>query len=332
MELIPLVVASGGAAALAAAALVRLQPWLPILDVPNERSSHDVPKPRTGGIALLLGLALGALVAGGGLLRDRPHAAWLLGGCGFFFALGFTDDVRRLRARTRLSLQAAFCLALAALGPRLEFVELPGLDPFPLAPAVGVSLTAFWLVGFVNLFNFMDGIDGLAASEACLVGVLMFWVTGDVLALLVAASSAGFLALNLQPSRLFMGDGGSYLLGFLLAYLSLTLSRPAGGSVPFETFVLFSGTFIADTTVTLLRRMANGEPFMESHRSHYYQRLTELGFSHSAVTGMNLSAGLALGAGGWAYARVPEFRLPVLGAAMLLMGCLFGWIHARRGP
>lgn len=321
-----LAAACAGTAVLAAALtalLVRWQASIAILDVPNPRSSHRFPKPRTGGIAVFLALACGSL-AWAALRGARPHPGpaelWGIGGAAAFFALGLAEDILSLPARLRLLIQAAFSLAVATWGPRLEVIGLAGFSWAP-PPALAIALTAFWYTGFINLFNFMDGIDGLAAGEAALVGLFLALAARTPAALLVSAAAAGFLVHNREPSKIFLGDGGSYLLGYVLAVLSVAGARTA----PFAVYVLFLGTFIADSTATLARRLLRGEDCFRAHRSHYYQRLTDLGFSHAQVCGMNLGLTTLLGLSGWLYGASGAVAQ---GSLLALWALGFAAIHA----
>jgi UDP-GlcNAc:undecaprenyl-phosphate GlcNAc-1-phosphate transferase len=238
------------------------QRWF--LDHPNQRSLHASPIPRTGGLAIVPGAAAGMLWVGNAWLYAIPALALLL--------LSVVDDWRGLPAPVRLlgHLAAAFAfvyLAFPALG-------IPTL----LLLAVGVG----WMT---NLYNFMDGADGLAGGMA-LFGfgfyALAAWTTGQpgfaLVNLCVAAAAGAFLLFNFPPARIFMGDGGSIPLGFLAAALGLTGWRD--GLWPLWFPVVVFGPFVVDASVTLLRRGLRGEKVWEAHRSHYYQRLILMGWSH----------------------------------------------------
>lgn len=275
------------------------------MDIPNARSSHKSPKPRTGGIAIFVAFISG--VAIWPAIIPQPPITYektcIVVGAAAFFLLGLLEDIRHLPEWFRFMIQASLSLVVASFGPRLNSLEIPGLGACPLAAPLAVGITAFWYTGFVNLFNFLDGLDGYAAGEAAILGVMMATVSEPVWPLLVSAAAVGFLLLNRQPSRIFMGDSGSYLLGFLVAVLSVSGASPGRFHVPFAVYLLFSGTFIADASVTLLRRSIRGERWYEAHRSHYYQKLTDLGFSHMQVCGMNILVTLLLGMSGWIYIR-----------------------------
>lgn len=317
------------------ASLVRWQRRIPIMDTPNARSSHQFPKPRTGGIAIFIAFLCGYLAwtwLSGARLEGKDNVC-VLAGAAAFFLLGLVEDIRHLPEWFRFLMQATLSLAVAATGPKLDSLEIPGLGVRALPPALALGLTTFWYTGFVNLFNFLDGIDGYAAGEAALVGLMMAAVSAPLWPLLVSASALGFLLLNRQPSRIFMGDSGSYLLGYLLAVLSVIGSTRSAAPVPFAVYVLFLGTFIADATVTLARRIVRGERWFKAHRSHYYQKLTDLEFSHGQVSLMNLGMTTLLGGSGWLYIRsAPAWRGALLLGWALAFACAFIEIHKQETP
>lgn len=311
---------------------------LPVYDVPNERSSHNTPTLRLGGVAIAVGLGLAAMV----LLRQpamraRPETLWVLAGGLYFFFLGLCEDVYQLPEWVRLLAQTAFAALMAAFGPRLSGLELPGLGTFSLPDWASVLATTVWYVGYVNSFNFMDGTDGMAAGQAVVVGSALAILGGIPLGWAVAGAALGFLLHNLQPSRIFMGDSGSYLLGFALAGMSVSASSEAGhGPLPFLAVCLLSATFIADTTVTLARRVSRGETWFKAHRSHHYQQMTDAGYSHRAVAAANFSLTALFAVASSRYAHSGDLgRVGILCAAMLALGTGFKAITSgasrRRG-
>lgn len=261
--------------------------WLHFLDMPNERSLHATPTPRTGGVGVMAGvLAAGAWVA----LLGRPGwaEAIALPGAGLLASLGLVDDRRSLSARVRLLGQVAVAaLFLALAGFPLHWWEWP--------------LLGLGLVWMSNLYNFMDGSDGLAGGMA-LFGFSFLaaaaWLAGEAglaaLAASVAAAAAGFLCFNLHPARIFMGDVGSVPLGFLAG--ALGIAGWARGAWPLWFPLLVFAPFILDATVTLAKRALRGERVWQAHRSHYYQRLVRLGLGHRRTAW--LAYALMAGAGG----------------------------------
>lgn len=216
--------------------------------------------------------------------------------CTFLFALamfllGFYDDLRNLSPLFRFLVQfVSASLLLVFLTPLLPDVSLWKW----VFPGWALVLPgAFWVVWMLNLYNFMDGIDGLAGGEAAVASSFFFLVfawygkSGWAVAnLVVAAASMGFLVHNWPPARIFMGDGGSAFLGAFYGMQSVVaaLSTP----VPFLVLVLPFANFILDTTFTLFRRMLGGEKWYHAHRSHVYQRMTDLGMTHGKVTSIEL--------------------------------------------
>jgi Fuc2NAc and GlcNAc transferase len=276
--------------ALAAAALLtelmrRIALGSGVLDVPNPRSSHGVPTPRGGGVAIVLVTTAGlTILALRGILR--PDLLYALAGGGIAVALvGLIDDRRSSSARVRLSVH--FAAALWALW------WLGGLPPLRIGTYV---LTSGWLgdvsgalgiVWAINLFNFMDGIDGIAASEAIFVAVagsLALTVNAGIglAALTFAAACSGFLLWNWPPAKIFLGDAGSGYLGYVIVVLAVAATRD--NPVALWVWLILGGAFFADATVTLVRRALRNERVHEAHRSHAYQWLARRWGSHGKVT------------------------------------------------
>lgn len=234
------------------------------MDVPNERSLHGVPTPRTGGIGLFLGAAIAWILTGGGAL------AYLALITAAISAIFLVDDVRSLSVGVRFTAQF-----VAAIG----FVVVSGL------PLWLLSLLVLGIVWSMNLYNFMDGANGLAGGMA-VVGFGAYALAalaggaGDLamISAIVAGAALGFLAWNFDPARIFLGDAGSIPLGFLAAAIGLLGWH--GGVWPFWFPLLVFSPFVLDATVTLVRRGLRGEKVWQAHRVHYYQRLVGLGWSH----------------------------------------------------
>ncbi len=248
---------------------------LRILDHPNARSLHQRPVPRTGGLAILAGLA-----AGGGTLlalgAARPGAAgWpAVAALAVLAAVSFIDDRRHIAPGWRLLVQIAVAVVLAG---QVYGDAGAGFLVWPLL--------VLFLVWMINLYNFMDGMDGFAAGMAVAgFGTLAliagwqgaFWLSG--VCGVVAAAALGFLVMNFPPARLFMGDLGSTLLGAMAGVMLLLFHRE--GILPVWLGGLVFSPFIVDATVTLVRRILRGERFWEAHRQHYYQRLVRRGWGH----------------------------------------------------
>lgn len=297
-----------------------------VLDRPNERSSHAAPVPRGGGIAVVAAAAAGWLwLAATGpeleLARWLPPVAAALA----LAAISFADDVRSMGAGIRLAVQAAaVAVGLWALDGRGALAAL--------APAwIDLPLTAICWLWFVNLYNFMDGIDGITGTETVSIGVgiagLAVAGTAPAVlagpALVLAAAAAGFLVWNWHPARIFLGDVGSVPLGYLLSFL---LVMAAGESfVGLAAALVLPLVYLVDATMTLARRLARGENPTHAHREHVYQRAVIAGASHSAVCLRIAAANSCLAALAW-------FMAPVSSATALLLaaGVVLGLFVALR--
>jgi len=258
-----------------------------LIDIPNSRSSHTIPTPRGGGVAIVISFLLALpLMASLGFVA-WPLAAALLGAGSGIALLGFLDDHGHISARWRLL--GHFIAAAWSL------FWLGGLPPLTLLGFtlelgwIGHLLAAIYLVWLLNLYNFMDGIDGIASLEAicvCLGGALLYGLNSQtslaVLPLLLAFAVAGFLYWNFPTARIFMGDAGSGFLGITLGILSLQASWAAPQL--FWSWLILLGVFIVDATWTLLRRLLRGEKVYEAHRSHAYQFASRQFGKHLPVT------------------------------------------------
>lgn len=258
-----------------------------LMDRPNERSSHTVPTPRGGGVAIVFTVLLGLIVLVA-LGRVPDDLAVGLGVGGAVIALlGFVDDRQGLPARWRFLGHALCGVWLAMqLGPVPPVTVFGFLVPLGW---VGEALALVYLVWSINLYNFMDGIDGIASIQVITVslgGALLAWMVGLPEALpvafLLAAAALGFLAWNFPKARIFMGDAGSGFLGFAMGALALWY----GHRWPhlFWCWFILNGSFMVDATTTLVRRVRRGERFHVAHRSHAYQYAARLAGSHVPVT------------------------------------------------
>lgn len=264
-----------------------------ILDRPNQRSSHKQATPRGGGIAVVA-----AILAGFGvlILTGQPLQA----GIGTVIAVtiaiaavSWVDDVRGLPAFVRLGLQAV------CVGVSLYLLPLPVpaiIADFPgWAQATIMGLAWLW---FINLYNFMDGIDGITGIETLVITigisvVLQVGNSGHALiapALIIAAAMPGFLKWNWPPAKIFMGDVGSVALGYLLGWLLLA-STSDGSTL---AAIIVSGYYLADATMTLIRRALKGEKVWQAHRQHAYQTALRNGMTHGMVSTCIGILGIAL--------------------------------------
>lgn len=291
-----------------------------LIDVPNQRSSHGQPKPRGGGVGVVFGLLVGVAIASWGHDFHRPTLV-LLSGALICAALGLWDDVRRLSVAPRLIVQTAVSTWLVfETGP---LIRLPLPEPLDVPiGALGFVFPLFWLVGVMNFFNFMDGIDGLATGQAVAGSLLVIassWSSdAPILAMALAGALLGFLPFNWWPSRIFLGDVGSLPVGFLLAGLPLLSPSPESPRAVLATAIGLS-LFLLDPVVTLWRRWRRGAPLGQSHREHLYQQFLGAKDPHGPVALALVGAGLCLSFLGFAV-----YRWPAAGwAGVLVAASLF---------
>lgn len=292
-----------------------------LMDIPNARSSHSVPTPRGGGVAIVLSFLLALPLLGMAGWLAWPLVCALLGAGGGIAVLGFLDDHGHIAARWRLL--GHF------LGAGWALFWLGGLPPLSVLSFslnlgwLGHMLATIYLVWLLNLYNFMDGIDGIASIEAicvCLGGALLYSMLGQVglalLPLLLVAAVAGFLLWNFPPARIFMGDAGSGFLGIALGVLSLQAAWQSPQLL--WSWLILLGVFIVDATFTLLRRLVRGDKVYEAHRSHAYQYASRQFGAHRPVTLAVLAINL-----GW---LLPMALWVGLGGVDGLLGLLIAYL------
>jgi len=315
-----IVAASGLLSGLATRALIPVLRRSGALDRPNDRSSHVVPTPRGGGIAVIGVMLLAWLgVAAAGWVTSAVVPVSLA--AGLLAAVCWIDDLRGLSPLTRLAAQAAaVAIGLLAL-PETDNAVRGWLGPTAYFTALGL----LWL-WWVNLYNFMDGIDGIAGSEAAAIGggLLLLAALGSgvdpSVALLSSAllgAALGFLVWNWSPARIFLGDVGSAPLGYLTGYLLIGLAAAGRWKIA----LILPLYFLADATITLGRRLLRGERVWQPHRQHFYQQAVRRGLDHAAVVKRVIAADVLLMACGWAAengAAVPALAAAAVVVALLL--------------
>jgi UDP-N-acetylmuramyl pentapeptide phosphotransferase/UDP-N-acetylglucosamine-1-phosphate transferase len=312
--------------------LARSDSFLFKLDHPNERSLHDIPIPRTGGVAMIGSLSLGIIAAHAfGLLLGWVYLeSWILGMTILLGLVSFMDDRGGVPVWFRLGCQFS-ASAILVLGAELILpaIEFPLLGTVELRWVAG-ALTILLLIWFTNLYNFMDGMDGFAGGMTVigcgLLGYLGWQAHHPVIsfiATLQAAAAAGFLVHNFPPAKIFMGDVGSVSTGFLAAALIVLGCRDGVFDV-WVPLIVFS-PFIVDATVTLIRRALHHEKVWEAHREHYYQRLVLSGWGHRRTVLAEYGVMALCGALALVYQYgSEEWRLIILGVwGMLFLSLAF---------
>ncbi|MEM7360983.1 MAG: glycosyltransferase family 4 protein [Pseudomonadota bacterium] len=257
-----------------------------IVDTANDRSLHQGSVPRGGGLVIATLLFLSLIFMA--IYTERYAVFSGLATSVFAWAtLSWWDDQHDLSPRRRLLFQLSFAaLILLAFGYVTE-IRISDLSSIQLY-GLGTVITFIGLMWFTNLYNFMDGMDGLAASQSVIAAITLafwFWQAGDphlsLVCLLLAASCYGFLWWNWQPAKIFMGDVGSITLGSFFGVMIIFANTRY--QIPVISLVLLFGVFVFDASLTILRRILRREQFWLPHRSHYYQRLALCGFDHAKI-------------------------------------------------
>lgn len=293
------------------AVLCRTSARLARLDYPNERSLHDHPRPRTGGLAVL---AAGALCADFLWLQAGTpgEPAWVGLGAGLVAAVSFLDDRADVPPLIRLGVHFLAAGLVAWSG----FVLLEEDGPHRYLLAGGFVLALVWMT---NLYNFMDGMDGFAGGMTVVAFTAFAWLAAragaDTLSTVSAAwaaAAAGFLVFNFPPARIFMGDAGASTIGFILGVLALSGVRRGLWTWPAALLVL--SPFVVDATVTLVGRLVKGERVWQPHRRHFYQRLVRAGWGHRRTVLLEyaLMIGCAATAVVWSARGADSWTMPLV--------------------
>lgn len=295
------------------------------LDHPNARSSHFIPTPRGGGVVFSIGwIATLSILAYFGVI-SKSFVGFFLPAL-FLGVVGFWEDIKGISSTIRFVFQIlAAAASLYLIGESGEIIRV-WLPILPLSAAF--ALLVFTVVWIINLYNFMDGSDGLAATQ----GIFVFGVGGyllyqfqayelSILAWSLCALLAGFLTWNWPVARIFMGDSGSCFLGLTIALFALLGQKYY--QMPFTFWIILTGTFWFDATATLIRRMLSLEAWYKPHRSHAYQRLLQRGWSHQKLLLSSIVINILLS--GLAIVACIDLRLQSfsLGVSVAILACLY---------
>ena len=295
--------------------LIRLFKHRAILDLPNDRSLHATPVPRGGGWAIFTAFALGCLVF-------RPHiigALPLIAATILLMLISWWDDLKNISQLPRFGAQIiAVIIGLIYLQGGL----FAGIVP----PALDYAVTALAWLWFINLFNFMDGMDGLAGGEAALILLGLFLCGGHLAALLLVAAILGFLIWNWAPAKIFLGDVGSIPLGYVIGFFLIENSRHS----TWAASLILPLYFLIDASLTLLRRLLRRKKIWRPHREHAYQAAVQNGRSHRRVASVIMIANAVLLADViWVESHTVAAALALAVAAMVP---LFAWLYSKPRP
>jgi UDP-GlcNAc:undecaprenyl-phosphate GlcNAc-1-phosphate transferase len=287
--------------------MIRLAKLVGAIDVPNsERRVHTVPTPRLGGLAIFIGF-MAALFYKEGF---KPELAGVLAGALIIVTLGFFDDMKPLSAKFKFLVQIIAAVIVIQSGIRITSVTNPLYFLFPDNPYIifgnwSYPLTLIWIVGVTNAINLVDGLDGLAAGICTISSITLLIAamsTGQTLAaflaLILAASTLGFLPYNFNPAKIFMGDTGALFLGFMLSVISVmgVLKGAAALSILIPIFAI--GLPIYDTLFAMVRRALSGKSMIEADKGHLHHKLLDAGMSQkqAVITLYSISALLGFSA------------------------------------
>jgi UDP-GlcNAc:undecaprenyl-phosphate GlcNAc-1-phosphate transferase len=309
-----------------------------ILSTPGGRHIHGRAIPRLGGLGIFAAAVLTML--GGfviGELRDlfEPHqerlALGLLAGGAIMFGVGLVDDVKGLRALYKLYAQVVAAVVAWGFGFRMDVIDLPFIGQVSMG-VFSLPVTVLWIVGIINAINLIDGLDGLAAGVVFFAAVTNFvvaWLMGTSFVATVMATVAGavlgFLFFNFNPARIFMGDSGSYFLGFTLAVCSIAGPlQKASAAVSIAVPVVALGVPIIDTLLAMVRRFLEKRPLFSPDRGHIHHRLLDMGITHrrAVLIIYGVTIALCVGAIAIAFGRQWQVGAAILGVSAVLFGLI----------
>ena len=320
-----------GFSAVLTALLVR---HLRILDVPNERSSHSIPTPRGGGLAIVVGFFLGISLVN--LLGDAApvstrYFAGFLAALLLIASVSLYDDFRTSGVSIKMAAQLIAIGIVMATGIVIDELHLPWLGPTSLGWCA-YPLTLFWILGLTNAYNFMDGLDGMAAGSAAIAGAFFSYIAFQqgspfiyLASLALCAATSGFLVFNWPPAKIFMGDVGSTFLGFSFAVMAIIAARYDRSHTSLFVIPLLLFHFIFDTVFTFSRRYMRGENILQAHRTHLYQLLNRSGCSHRAVTLAYSGMAVAQGFGAIWMVNIPGDRRMLVFLPFLMLQVIFAF-------
>lgn len=308
--------------------------YVRLIDIPNVRSSHSRPIPKSGGVGIVVAFIAACLViydiAGTARIDDQYFWGFLL--CALALAVvSLIDDVTQTSFWAKILTQIVCVCAMLAMGVTLRTLSLPYLGEVSLG-AWGYILSFLWIVGLTNAYNFMDGLDGLAGGVGSIAACFMCAIAWSqnsyfvyITSYALIASVAGFLVYNFPPARIFMGDVGSAFLGFTFATLAVIGATFDFGRLSFYVVPLLLFHFIFDTLFTLIRRAVRGEKLHLAHRSHLYQLLNRMGYTHRAIAIYHYAVTIAQGVGALLLVGLPPSNRLAVFVPFLCYQVVYAW-------
>ncbi|MBI5900181.1 MAG: glycosyltransferase family 4 protein [Rhodocyclales bacterium] len=310
-----------------------------IMDVPNDRSSHSVPTPKSGGVAFVSIFLIGSIwvyVVADVTRIANFHFFGFIACAAILATVSFIDDITQKSFLFKLAAQALCASFVLMADLVVRFANIPLIGIVELGP-FAYLITFVWLLGLINTYNFMDGLDGLAAGVAVIAALFLAVIAFRessyfvyISSLILAAGVAGFLVFNVSPAKIFMGDVGSAFLGFAFAMLAVIGASYDRGHLNFFLVPLLLFHFIFDAAFTFFRRLMNGENVLSPHRSHVYQLLNRLGRSHRQVAGLYYLATVVQGTAAWILIELPSPMRPWVFLPFLMIYFVVAVITVRK--
>ena len=299
------------------------------IDAPDARKVHQVSIPRLGGLAIYIGYMVSLLYS----VKDISSVKGLLIGSVILVAVGIWDDVKQIGPKTKLLGQIVAALMLPIFDNAIHFISIG--DHMLYLEYLSIPLTVFWIVGFTNIVNLIDGLDGLAAGISliaciaiCIVTLQMGQVDLACITLALAGAACGFLRYNFNPAKIFMGDTGSMLLGYTMAAISVMGSVKTAATVGLVVPVIVLGLPILDTLFAIVRRRINGRPVFQPDKGHLHHRLLAMGLTQKQAVLLMYAITAVLGCVSIVAAKA-NFTIGVLLVVLILCACV--WTATRIG-
>jgi len=309
------------------------------MDIPNHRSSHLVPVPKAGGIAIvgtfLAGMLAYYMFAEESMIREHYFIGFVCSAL-LVAIISFHDDVKGSSFLFRFFIQAIAATVVMVFGVVISEFKIP-LEGIVQLGVLKYVITFLWIVGLTNAFNFMDGINGLAAGTAVIAGlffgVISFSQGSDfayIISYVIVAGALGFFIFNFPRARLFMGDVGSTFLGFVFATLAIIAALYDHSHTSFFVMPLLLFHFIYDTFFTFLRRLIRRENVFLAHRTHLYQLFVRLGYSHTKVSIFYFVVGTIQGFGAWWMVHIYGDKRALVFIPYLLFQVAYSFIIIKK--
>ena len=309
-----------------------------ILDIPNERSSHDTPIPTSGGIAIVftffIGVIIIALVAKITMINRLFFYGFSISAL-LIAIISFYDDVKNKSYIVKLLTQIIAVVGVLAVGVVIDKLYIPMVGEVSL-DWLKYPISFLWILGLTNAFNFMDGLDGLVGGVALIASIFFCVITlmqGSLLVYILSytiiAGTLGFLIYNFPPAKIFMGDVGSTFLGFTFAVLAIVAARYDRSHTSFFVIPLLLFNVIYDTAFTFFRRLLHGEKVVEPHRTHLYQLFQQLGYRHATVSLFHYALCLLQGLAAAWMVNIPGGNRVLLFVPFLVIQVIYSFIIMR---